>query len=121
MIAQTVQARAYRRGERFEKFAESAHVAQIQLQLDEAGFPDDPTVVEQLDAVDRLRMRSWLRTEAVHLNNDATQFELGYEREEGRESFKRNVHRLFQGPMKAFGIEPSGTLSRIIAEVEAQS
>ncbi len=118
MIAQTVQARAYRRAERFEKFAESDYVARIQLQLDEAGFPDDPTAVEQLDGLDRLRMRSWLRTEAVHLTNDATQFELGYEREEGRETFKYIARRQFQGPMKAFGIEPSGTLIRFLAEEE---
>ena len=121
MIAQTIQARAYRRGERFEKFAESDHVARIQLQLDEAGFPDDPTAVEQLDGLDRLRMRSWLRTEAVHLTNDATQFELGYERDEGRETFKYIVRRQFQGPMKAFGIEPSGLLKRIIDEAAAPS
>ncbi len=121
MVAQTAQARLYRQSERAEKFAESEHVARIQLQLDQAGFPDDPSSVERLDPLDRLRMREWNLSWRHHLANSALQFELGYAREEGREDFKRAVDRYFQGPMKAFGIEPGGILTRLLAEAEAQS
>ena len=122
MIAQTVQARTFHFAERTDRFAESEHVARIQLQLNEAGFPNDPKAVEQLDALDRLRMWSWMMSQALSMDNAAIQLELGYENEETRANFTRAVHTTFQGPMRAFGIEPIGpALRRILAEAEEQS
>jgi hypothetical protein len=120
MVAQTSQARLYRESERWEKFAESEHVARIQLQLDQAGFPDNPNSVEQLDPLDRLRMRYWLRAYRAHLINAAVQSELGYMREASLEGFKRVVRDQFRAN-KAFGIEPGGILTRLLAEWEEQS
>ena len=67
-------------------------------------------------------MWSWMMGQALVMTNAATQFELGYENEEDYGDFRRAAHMTFQGPMKAFGIEPIGlALNRLLAEAEEQS
>ena len=121
MVAQTAQTRMYRLAERREKEAESEHIARIMMQLEEAGFPEDPTAVGQLDALDQRRIRSWFVAYRALLQNSAHQIAIGYETEDLQEFFLQHVVRQFKGPMKALGIEPTGrALNQILADAAAR-
>lgn len=121
IVAQTAQTRMYRLAERREQEAESEHIARIMMQLEEAGFPDDPTAVGQLEALDQRRIRSWFIAYRALLQNSAHQLEIGYETEDLQEFFMQHVVRQFEGPMKALDIEPTGrALKQILADAGAQ-
>lgn len=120
MVAQSTQARSFRRADRAERLAESGHIARIRVQLDEAGYPDDPSSVERLDPVDRLRMRQWLMANAQLLFNSGVQFRLGYLPEETLERYLAIAHRNLEGPMRAFEVDTS-PLRQIVDELEDAS
>jgi hypothetical protein len=120
-LAQTYQMRADALQSMMVHAADSEHIGPIVIKLAEAGYPEDVSSLDCLDAVERGRFRQWQIAQQTHWDNMYFQYQQGYLDEEYYlHSLRERVRRLapiwhalgVTGSRKSFDDE----IDRILAE-----
>lgn len=94
-LAQTYQMRSDALQEMLVKAADSQYLGPVIAKLTSLGYPDDPTVLDQLSADERARFRLWQIAQQTHWDNMYFQYQHGYlDAESYEDSFKHRVRRL---------------------------
>lgn len=120
-MAQTYQDRANAAIALSMNYAMSPELIEIQHKLNVAGYPDDPSCVEQLTPQERMAMSSYLLAQKIRVDNQFYQYRQGLLDEEYFQNNFRGQISIFGPGWKMFPSPMRPSFEQQIDEVLAKS